>query len=84
MGEFINGDLDGDFERRIVVALRLGTSIPLHYQWFYRGEPVGARTIINLNHGDMYVMSEKAVGTDWKRRIIPTLRHAAGSSSRLL
>jgi hypothetical protein len=23
-------------------------------------------------------MSEKAVGTDWKRRVIPTLRHAAG------
>jgi hypothetical protein len=26
----------------------------------------------------MYVMSEKAVGFDWKKRIVPTLRHAAG------
>lgn len=26
----------------------------------------------------MYVMSEKAVGTDWKMSKIPTLRHATG------
>jgi hypothetical protein len=32
-----------------------------------------------LNHGDLYVMSEKAVGQDWKRKVIPTLRHAAGA-----
>jgi len=24
-------------------------------------------------------MSEKAVGTDWKKKTIPTLRHATGS-----
>lgn len=26
----------------------------------------------------MYMMSEKAVGTDWLKKIIFTLRHAAG------
>jgi len=26
----------------------------------------------------MYVMSEKAVGTDWKEKKIYTLRHATG------
>jgi hypothetical protein len=31
-----------------------------------------------LNHGDIYIMSDKAVGYDWKKRKIPTLRHAAG------
>ena len=29
----------------------------------------------------MYVMSEKAVGTDWKSRSKLTLRHAAGCPS---
>jgi len=70
----------GDAERRIVVALRLGVTMPLHYQWFFRGNPIGSRVILSLEHGDVYVMSEKATGFDWKKKIVPTLRHAAGSS----
>lgn len=68
----------GDSERRKVIAIRLGASLPIHYQWFHQGEPVGDRAIIPLNGGDIYVMSEKAVGTDWKKKVIPTLRHATG------
>lgn len=69
----------GDSERKRVVAMRLGASIPLAYQWFYRNERIG--DIIrfdDVRHGDLYVMSEKASGWDWKKRIKPTLRHAAG------
>jgi hypothetical protein len=73
----------GDSERRKVLALRLGTSIPLHYQWFLRSQPIGNTIKIELHHGDLYIMSEKAVGTDWKRKIIPTLRHAAGANKYL-
>lgn len=69
----------GDTERRIVVGMRLGASIPLHYQWFQNGKPIGERCVVKLNHGDIYIMSDKAVGYDWKKRIIPTLRHATGS-----
>lgn len=32
----------------------------------------------------MYIMSEKAVGYDWKKRKIPTLRHAAGADKYLI
>lgn len=69
----------GDSERRKVIALRLGASMTLYYQWYYRGEAVGPRLEIPLHHGDMYVMSEKAVGTDWKKKTIYTLRHATGA-----
>ena len=69
----------GDFERKIVVAVRLGVSTPLRYQWFHKGEPLGERIDILLNHGDMYIMSEKATGQDWKKKNIPTLRHCAGA-----
>jgi hypothetical protein len=31
-----------------------------------------------MNPGDVYIMSEKTVGTDWKKKTIPTLRHATG------
>ena len=33
----------GDGERKRVVGLRLGASIPLHYQWFTNSEPIGQR-----------------------------------------
>lgn len=73
----------GDTERKIVIGIRLGHSIPLHFQWFYQSKPVGERYKFNLNHGDLYAMSEKAVGYDWKQRNIYTLRHAAGSDKFL-
>ena len=69
----------GDGERKRVVGLRLGASIPLHYQWFTRSAPIGNRCELMLNHGDLYIMSEKAVGTDWMSSSKITLRHAAGS-----
>jgi hypothetical protein len=69
----------GDSERRKVVGVRIGhASTPMNWQWFYQGKPVGDRIIIPLEPGDMYVMSEKAVGTDWKKKTILTLRHATG------
>lgn len=73
----------GDAERKRVIGVRTGHSYPLHYQWYLRSEPVGRRLKINLNHGDVYVMSQKAVGTDWLKKITPTLRHAAGFESVL-
>jgi len=73
----------GDAERKRVVAIRLGASIPLHYQWFHRFSPIGERIRIVLNHGDLYIMSEKATGFDWKRSSQFTLRHAAGADKYL-
>lgn len=68
----------GDTERRIVIAVRLGKTIPLHYQWFYQSKPIGERIKLDIHHGDIYFMSDKATGHDWKKKVIPTLRHAAG------
>ena len=68
----------GDAERKKVIAMRMGQSMPLYYQWFQNSKPVGERIKIELGDGDMYVMSEKAVGTDWLKKKTPTLRHATG------
>lgn len=70
----------GDSERKIVIAIRLGASMDLHYKWFHQGKSVGKECVLTLNHGDMYVMSEKATGFDWKRKVVPTLRHSAGAA----
>ena len=68
----------GDSERRIVICIRLGASMPMDFQWFRRSLPVGKRFNFTAHHGDIYLMSEKATGFDWKKRSILTLRHAAG------
>lgn len=68
----------GDGERRKVIALRLGETMPLHYQWFQNSKPVGKRIKLKINDGDLYIMSEKAVGFDWLKKKKLTLRHAAG------
>lgn len=69
----------GDAERKKVVAAKLGDIKPLNYQWYYKGQSIGPLIQIEMTHGDLYVMSEKAVGTDWKKKNIPTLRHSTGA-----
>lgn len=71
----------GDAERKICIGVRLGTvSLPLHYKWYLNSESYGPQYTIQLHPGDIYFMSEKAVGKDWKKKNIPTLRHATGAS----
>lgn len=70
----------GDAERKIVICLSLGKSTILRYHWRLPGssdhtlEP----TDITLNHGDVYIMSEKATGYDWKLRSKVRVVHGAG------
>jgi hypothetical protein len=72
----------GDVERSIVVGIRFGSDFPLYYKWYKNYEPISDAKEIILKSGDLYIMSDKAVGCDWKRKIIPTLRHAAGKTSQ--
>lgn len=68
----------GDTERKIVVCCRVGEEIPMAFQWYLQTQPIGPKFEFTLESGSVYAMSGKAVGTDWKKRKIPTLRHAAG------
>lgn len=72
----------GDTERRLVVGVRIGATLPLHYQWYHQSKPIGPNIKLEINGDDFYVMGEKAVGTDWKTRKTPTLRHAAGYAKK--
>ncbi len=71
----------GDTERVVVMCITIGGGggYPMRWQWFKDGMPVGKAIDIELNDGDVYVMSEKSVGADWKKKVIYTLRHAAGA-----
>lgn len=74
----------GDRERKLVFAIRLGCSMPLYFHWFKDSRPVGSLFQTTLHHGDCYIMSEKAVGTDCLKKDIFTLRHAAGPKNVIL
>lgn len=73
----------GDAERKKVAGIRFGkdrVSNPIHFQWYHRHKRVGKNMKFDLFPGDLYIMSEKSVGTDWKRSSLFTLRHATGSA----
>ena len=70
----------GDTERVVVICISIGCdNYPMRWQWFKDGMPLGKSIDITLNNGDVYIMSEKAVGADWKLRSKYTLRHSAGA-----
>ena len=71
----------GDTERVVVICLTIGGggNYPIRFHWFKDGMPIGNSIDLSLNDGDVYIMSEKAVGADWKLRSKYTLRHAAGA-----
>ena len=83
----------GDAERRKVIAIRLYGKRNLEskaqdpdptgdkticYAWYKGYKQISNIIKLDIGHGDIYIMSEKATGFDWKRPSIPTLRHAAG------
>lgn len=71
----------GDSERKIVVCLSLGASSTLRYHWRLpaSSEHMFEAVDIRVHHGDIYIMSEKATGFDWRRRSHVRVVHAAGS-----
>ncbi len=72
----------GDTERRRVIGVRLGNSMNLKFRWYHNRLPVGNTMEFELHHGDIYVMSECAVGTEWKKPTLYTLRHCGGSNTK--
>jgi hypothetical protein len=74
----------GDAERTRVICISIGSdNYPMNWHWFLGATPIGEPFEFLLNSGDVYIMSEKATGNDWKKRSIYTLRHAAGAKKYL-
>lgn len=51
---------------------------------YCKSKPVSEPLKIDVNGGDIYIMSEKAVGSDWKSSSKYTLRHAAALNEKLI
>lgn len=69
----------GDAERKNTAAIRLGKPMYMQWRWHQGKEVIPGESYHRLlNHGDVYYMSSKATGHDWRLRKIPTVRHRAG------
>jgi len=71
----------GDAERRQTIMVRLGAvsnTRPLHFVWCHKSKSISPPITIELQHGDVVVFSEKAMGTDWRCSSILTVKHGTG------
>lgn len=68
-----------DLERNIVIGLRMGASMNLGFRWYLNSTAVGQEGQFVLNHGDLYLLSHKAVASDGRKKKIFVLRHAANT-----
>ena len=67
---------------KLLFGVRVGGDpMAMHFHWFHQSSPVGNTVEVVLNSGDMYMFSEKVVGNDWKKRKVPTIRHATGHTA---
>jgi len=70
---------DAERPRSPVIGCNVGKSRYLSFRSFYRSRYYRDETRIKLNHGDIYFMSEHAVGVNWKKSGSVVYRHRAGS-----
>eukprot|EP01092_Planopodium_desertum_P004852 TRINITY_DN2053_c0_g1_i2.p1 TRINITY_DN2053_c0_g1~~TRINITY_DN2053_c0_g1_i2.p1 ORF type:complete len:212 (-),score=18.19 TRINITY_DN2053_c0_g1_i2:25-660(-) len=61
------------------LALKWDTKSKMYGRVVNKKASIGERVKLILNHGDLYVMGDRATGNNWKLKKIPTLRHAAGA-----
>ena len=69
----------GDSERLKVIGCRFGKSMSLSFNWFNNCNSIGEKFETIIYSGDIYIMSEKTTGNDWKKKSLYTLRHSAGA-----
>lgn len=68
----------GDQDRRFVVGVQLGAMMKMAFTWYYHESPFSQPVVIELQHGDIFMLSDKAVGHDVNRKAIATLRRTCG------
>jgi hypothetical protein len=73
----------GDTERVCVSCLRVGASMPMKFGMFWNCKIRGKPFETVMNGGDLYFMSEEAVGAEWKSRSKWIWRHCAGAKKYL-
>jgi len=70
----------GESNVNVKIGAILGATIPLHFQWYRYNVPCLDKISVDLEDGDIYIISDKAVGFDCKTKSKYILRHASGAN----
>jgi hypothetical protein len=69
---------NGDGESGVVIGSNFGKSRYIEWSLYNRSKVHGVPFKLQLDHGDLYFMGEKAIGGDWRSPSKWTYRHRAG------
>jgi len=64
---------------RQVICVNLGHSLKVDFHWFHKGNPEGKPFHASMEHGDLYILSTKAMGADWEKKGVYSVQHAMGA-----
>jgi len=64
---------------RQVICVNLGHSLKVDFHWFHQGNPEGKPFHASMDHGDIYILSTKAMGADWEKKGVYSVQHAMGA-----
>jgi len=62
-----------------VISMVLGYSLKVDFNWYHQGFPEGKAFSTSLDHGDLFIMSRKAMGFDWEKPNVYNVQHAMGA-----
>lgn len=68
--EVIKGD-NSDY----YIGIRLGKSTDMYFQWWCNSKPASDKISIQVDHGDLVILSSKCTGRDWRSRTKMCIRH---------
>lgn len=69
-------------ESKCQLNIHLGTSLPLHFRWYHLNMAVSDLKSIQINHGDIYLMNEIALGNVKESKTKLYLKHGMGLNSK--
>lgn len=71
-------------DKKKIIGLHLGSSFPLNFRWYHKTEKVSDPYQINLNHGDLYIMSEMAAGLNKESKTKLYIKHGHGFNKKAI
>lgn len=74
----IKSSYKGTLNKKIIIGLYIGESLFFYFSWFKDDKPIGKTCRFKLNHGDIYILTDKSLGCDFRKKNIPILKHCIG------
>lgn len=80
---FIGSDIGTWGMARIVVGRPSNFEVPMQFQWWFKGMPIGWRRKITLKHGTLVLLDgDYAFGRNWRKTNELTMRNALGDDEQ--